>query len=281
MRPISILNATEGNLQNLSLDIPREKLVVLTGPSGSGKSTLAVDLLHRECQRQYLEAMALQGIAKPGVERVSGLCPAVLIAPRTGTAGPRSTLGTATGIYTDLRMLFEKLACQPCPHCGRTIRPALYPQEVERVGDEYHSHLLCPHCGRRVRLLGRSDYSHNTEAGACEGCRGLGVSLQPDLGRLLREDRALEEGAVVPWEGRYGEYQAQRFGRAAQRLHIPLKEGTPLSAYTPRQRALLLEGDGKGGDFEGVLPNLWRRYAEKKGAASRLEGYFTRQTCPA
>ncbi len=99
MKDIVISGAREGNLKNISLQIPREKLVVLTGVSGSGKSTLLIDVLFNECQRQYLEAMDLQGIRKPQVESIRGVSPAVCITQRGANRNPRSTVGTVTNIY--------------------------------------------------------------------------------------------------------------------------------------------------------------------------------------
>ena len=98
MKDIVISGAREGNLKNISLRIPREKLVVLTGVSGSGKSTLLIDVLFNECQRQYLEAMDLQGIRKPQVESIRGVSPAVCITQRGANRNPRSTVGTAHAV---------------------------------------------------------------------------------------------------------------------------------------------------------------------------------------
>lgn len=109
MKPISIRNASEKNLRHISLDIPRDSLTVFTGLSGSGKSTLLIDVLYMECQRQYLEAMSFQGIAKPAVERVQNASPAVVITQTDQNRNPRSTVGTVTDLYTGLRMLYEKL----------------------------------------------------------------------------------------------------------------------------------------------------------------------------
>lgn len=109
MNPISIRNASEKNLRHISLDIPRGSLTVFTGLSGSGKSTLLIDVLYMECQRQYLEAMSFQGIAKPAVERVQNASPAVVITQTDQNRNPRSTVGTVTDLYTGLRMLYEKL----------------------------------------------------------------------------------------------------------------------------------------------------------------------------
>ena len=109
MKPISIRNASEKNLRHISLDIPRGSLTVFTGLSGSGKSTLLIDVLYMECQRQYLEAMSFQGIAKPAVERVQNASPAVVITQTDQNRNPRSTVGTVTDLYTGLRMLYEKL----------------------------------------------------------------------------------------------------------------------------------------------------------------------------
>jgi len=103
MSNIIISGAKEGNLKNISLEIPRNKLVVFTGLSGSGKSTLLIDVLFNECQRQYLEAITLQGIHKPKVERIRGASPAILISQNASNNNPRSTVGT---IQTYIR-IFE------------------------------------------------------------------------------------------------------------------------------------------------------------------------------
>ena len=94
MHKIEIVNAHEGNLRNVSLTLPKEKLIVLTGVSGSGKSTFLIDVLFNECQRQYLEAMGMQGIPKPKVDKVRGASPAIVITQSMANKNPRSTVGT-------------------------------------------------------------------------------------------------------------------------------------------------------------------------------------------
>ena len=121
MSVIKITGAYEGSLKHISLEIPKNKLVVFTGVSGSGKSTLLIDVLFQECQRQYLEAMSLQGIQKPKVERIQGVSPAIVISQTDSNKNPRSTAGTVTDVYTDLRIIYEKLGIRTCPFCGETI----------------------------------------------------------------------------------------------------------------------------------------------------------------
>jgi excinuclease ABC subunit A len=123
MQPcITINNARLHNLKNITLSIPKGKFVVLTGLSGSGKSTLGFDILLKEGQRQYLESLGLVGfgLAKPPVDSITGLSPSVSIDQYLTNRSPRSTVGTATEIYTYLRVLFARLGHRVCPACERT-----------------------------------------------------------------------------------------------------------------------------------------------------------------
>lgn len=110
--------------------------MVLTGVSGSGKSTLLIDVLFNECQRQYLEAMDLQGIRKSQVENIRGVSPAVCIT-RAGRSNPRSTVGTVTNIYTELRMLYEKLAVRNCPLAELPFAAADCFETTEKRGGDF------------------------------------------------------------------------------------------------------------------------------------------------
>lgn len=122
---ISIRGARLHNLKYLNLDIPKNQLVVLTGVSGSGKSTLGFDLLYKEGARQYLESLGLAaaGFSKPPVDSIHGLSPTISVDQRQGNHSPRSTVGTASEVYTYLRILFARLGRRPCPHCGLEIVP--------------------------------------------------------------------------------------------------------------------------------------------------------------
>lgn len=135
---IKVVRAKEHNLKGISVEIPKEKLVVITGPSGSGKSTLAMDTLYAEGQRRYVESLSsyarqFLGIAKkPDVERIEGLCPAIAIDQKTVGYNPRSTVGTITEIYDYLRVLFARVGIPHCPSCNAPIK-AESPQRITGV----------------------------------------------------------------------------------------------------------------------------------------------------
>jgi excinuclease ABC subunit A len=124
---IAIRGARVHNLQGVDCDLPRNRLIVITGPSGSGKSSLAFDTLYAEGQRRYVESLStyarqfLQQMDKPDVESISGLPPAIAIEQRTTVSHPRSTVGTVTEIYDHLRVLFAAIGRPHCPSCGKGI----------------------------------------------------------------------------------------------------------------------------------------------------------------
>src|SRR3989338_7240998 len=125
MDRIIIKGAREHNLKNIDLEIPRDKLVVITGVSGSGKSTLAFDTIYAEGQRRYVESLSayarqfLEQMEKPDVESIEGLSPAISIEQKTTSKNPRSTVGTVTEIYDYMRLLFARVGKPYCYRCGK------------------------------------------------------------------------------------------------------------------------------------------------------------------
>ncbi len=136
---IRVKGAKEHNLKNINIDIPRDKLVVITGVSGSGKSSLAFDTLYAEGQRRYVESLSsyarqfLGLMEKPEVESIDGLSPAISIDQKTTSKNPRSTVGTVTEIYDYLRLLYARIGVPYCPNCGRKIEKQTIDQIVDEV----------------------------------------------------------------------------------------------------------------------------------------------------
>ena len=136
---ISIRGAREHNLKNISLDLPREKLVVITGLSGSGKSSLAFDTIYAEGQRRYVELLAayarqfLDMMQKPDVDHIDGLSPAISIEQKTTSRNPRSTVGTVTEIYDYMRLLWARVGIPYSPATGLPIESQTVSQMVDRV----------------------------------------------------------------------------------------------------------------------------------------------------
>ena len=136
---IRIRGANENNLKHLSVDIPRNKLVVLTGLSGSGKSSLAFDTIYAEGQRRYMESLSsyarqfLGQMEKPDVESIEGLPPAISIDQKSTNRNPRSTVGTVTEIYDYFRLLYARIGIPHCPVCGKEIKKQTVDQMVDQI----------------------------------------------------------------------------------------------------------------------------------------------------
>jgi len=139
MDRIVIRGARQHNLKNIDLEVPRDRLVVITGLSGSGKSSLAFDTIYAEGQRRYIESLSsyarqfLEQMDKPDVERIEGLSPAISIEQRNTAKNPRSTVATVTEIYDYLRLLYARIGHPHCPECGRAIKKMGVSQMAERV----------------------------------------------------------------------------------------------------------------------------------------------------
>jgi excinuclease ABC subunit A len=179
-----VRGARQHNLKNVSCRLPRNQLVVITGPSGSGKSSLAFDTVYAEGQRRYVESLSayarqfLEQLAKPQVEAIEGLSPAIAIEQRALGKSPRSTVGTATEIADYLRLLFSRVGLPHCPSCGRRIEAQTVQQIVDRI--------LAGGEGTRLSLL----------APVARGRKG---ELRLELERLRREGfvRARVDGQIV------------------------------------------------------------------------------------
>ncbi|MBQ3974287.1 MAG: ABC-ATPase UvrA, partial [Lachnospiraceae bacterium] len=136
---IRIKGASEHNLKNIDLKIPRNELVVLTGLSGSGKSSLAFDTIYAEGQRRYMESLSsyarqfLGQMEKPDVEKIDGLSPAISIDQKSTNRNPRSTVGTVTEIYDYFRLLYARIGIPHCPNCGREISRQSVDQMVDQI----------------------------------------------------------------------------------------------------------------------------------------------------
>ncbi len=191
IKTLVITDASENNLKHVDVRIPHNSLTVITGVSGSGKSTLAYGVIFKESQRRFLESfssyarMYLGKLEQPKVKNISGLQAALAINQKTATSNPRSTVGTLSGIYDYLRLLYARLGELHCPECQTRITDLNAGQ--------------CPACGWQHPRVQASLFSFNSKHGACPVCHGLGVTEQIDQAKLIAdENRTLREGALVP-----------------------------------------------------------------------------------
>ena len=171
---IIIRGAREHNLKNIDLEIPRDKLVVMTGLSGSGKSSLAFDTIYADGQRRYVESLSsyarmfLGQMEKPDVDSIEGLSPAISIDQKTTSKNPRSTVGTVTEIYDYLRLLYARIGIPHCPVCGREISQQSIDQMVDtimKLPEGTRIQLLAPIVhGRKGQYLKELDSARHTIA---------------------------------------------------------------------------------------------------------------------
>ncbi len=139
LKNISVRGAREHNLKNIDIDLPRDKLILITGLSGSGKSSLAFDTIYAEGQRRYVESLSayarqfLEMMQKPDVDQIDGLSPAISIEQKTTSKNPRSTVGTVTEIYDYMRLLYARVGVPYSPATGLLIESQTVSQMVDRI----------------------------------------------------------------------------------------------------------------------------------------------------
>ncbi|MBI9048068.1 MAG: excinuclease ABC subunit UvrA [Anaerolineaceae bacterium] len=307
---IKIQGARLHNLKNISLNIPKNKLVVFTGLSGSGKSTLVFDTIHKEGQRQYLESLGMvtDDLAKPAVDRISGLSPTISVDQHLTNRSPRSTVGTATEIFTYLRILYARIGTRLCPQCGSQIQQNYadiddsnwnsFESEEDSANDASES-IICSKCGHTLQPLSMTDFSFNKSQGACPTCMGLGEIHRPVITNLINTDLSIPDGAISGWDIHYIQHYSKTLKTASAYYDLHLDLNLPIKEYSQPQKDLLIYGvesqdfarhfPGKPapatvskGRFEGVATNILRRYTEQSQNTEyrdKLKKLVTKQIC--
>ncbi|CCO22302.1 putative UvrABC system protein A [Maridesulfovibrio hydrothermalis AM13 = DSM 14728] len=251
---IKIIGARQNNLKNITLEIPTNEFVVITGVSGSGKSSLAFDTIFSEAQREFLDSMSsyarrsIPRISKADVDTIEGLTPSVVIDQHPLGRNPRSTVGTVTEIYTYLRLLYSRL--------GKPI-------------------------------LSASDFSFNRPSGACETCKGLGFEIVPDMNRLFDFNKSLNQGAIKhkTWKvnGRYWNIIVATgfFDMDKKLADFSEEESNKLFHSEPIKATNDQPGYVQSFSFEGVISRLLKRQNDSRGLTGNSydEQFFTKRAC--
>jgi excinuclease ABC subunit A len=193
---IKIKGARVHNLKNISVEIPRNKLVVITGLSGSGKSSLAFDTIYAEGQRRYVESLSAYArqflglMDKPDVDQIDGLSPAISIDQKTASHNPRSTVGTVTEIYDYLRLLYARIGTPHCPNCGKVVEKQTAQQIVSQV--------LAYKAGTKVMIIAPVIRDKKGEHKAIFGEARAPVAVPPELSTRVIVDIVLLVSVSLP-----------------------------------------------------------------------------------
>src|SRR5260221_181537 len=244
MQWLVVTGASQHNLKNVSCELPRNQLVVITGPSGSGKSSLAFDTIYAEGQRRYVESLSayarqfLDQLPKPRVESIEGLSPAIAIEQRALGKSPRSTVGTVTEIADYLRLLYARAGTPHCPKSGKVLRAFTVQEIVDTILDRGP--------GARLSLL----------APVTRGRKG---ELKSELKRLRREGfvRVGIDGRMVD------------LGLRSQRLRRHGHRGRPRGEEPRNRPGHRVPGHPRGGAIGSPLRRRYHRQEKEKGRLLR------------
>lgn len=279
---IIVTGARVHNLKNVDVRIPRNKLTVITGLSGSGKSSLAFDTIYAEGQRRYVESLSsfarqfFGSLEKPDVDSIEGLSPALSIDQKSARLTPRSTVATMSDIYDYLRLMFARIGTVYCPKCHTLIRQGAISKTKQPTK------VSCLSCGFILPSITLSSFSFNSPEGACPTCQGLGTRKEIDHTLIMPNTRlTLAEGAIRPWS-RIASH-ASSYMRSLKTLADKNKFSLniPVNDLKKSEIDLILFGSLETG-FEGVVPNLERRYKETDSTYVRteIEKYMIEKVCP-
>ena len=280
---ITVRGARVHNLKNVDVRIPRNKLTVITGLSGSGKSSLAFDTIYAEGQRRYVESLSsyarqfFGSLEKPDVDAIEGLSPSLSIDQKSARQSPRSTVATMSDVYDYLRLLFTRVGTVHCPSCGTLIKQGGTP-----VRAKHALALTCKNCGTTVPQLSMASFSFNSPEGACSSCQGLGIRKEIDPSLVIPNTRlTLSEGAIRPWSriASHASSYMKSLKNVAEKTGFSLD--VPVKKLLKEAVELILNGNVEAG-FEGVIPNLERRYHETDSTYVRteIEKYMIERICP-
>ncbi len=289
---IKIKGARTNNLKNISLEIPRNKLIVITGLSGSGKSSLAFDTIYAEGQRRYVESLSSYArqfvglMDKPDVDLIEGLSPAISIDQRTISHNPRSTVGTTAEIYDYFRLLYARVGLPLCPDCGKKMEKVSEETIIEKKlkgrkikFSQVEKFFSCVACNKKLAELEPRDFSFNSAHGACPACSGLGEKLEiaPDL--VFNNNLSILEGAIKPLAhvNIKGNLLIAELEALASRHDFSLR--TSLRELSATEKKLLLFGDA---EFPGIIFRLEEKYRDTKSVLvkAEIEKVMRSSACP-
>jgi excinuclease ABC subunit A len=267
---IQIKGARTNNLKNISVNIPKNRLTVITGLSGSGKSSLAFDTIFAEGQRRFIEALSFNNrqlfdqMPKPDVDSIKGLSPAVSLSQNSTNRNPRSTVATITDIHNYMRLLFARIGKDPS--------------------------------GKKTNMEPKH-FSFNSPYGACKDCKGKGTILEIEPKLLINSNLSLNEGAILPWSEEKSQYYIKLLDKVSQDLDIDMNE--PVGNLNKDIIQILLNGiqdkkykisyknyQGKNRTrtvfFEGAINDVSKMYKEtpSESKKEKLKGFMIEKYCP-
>ena len=292
---ITIKGAKHHNLKNISIKVPKNKLVVFTGVSGSGKSTLVFDIIHGEAQRRFMNGLStferrnIGKLEKPKVEYISGITPSIAIEQKSVSNNPRSTVGTLTEISDYMRLLYSRIGIRICPECGIEIKKLLYKNNSNQ----------CPNCHTIIKPLLSQHFSSNTPQGMCPNCKGLGSTPQIDLEVLIENENLSILDGALKWYGNLRENNKSTWPIGSLDVvynHYNIDIETPWKELPEDFKKIILFGSGEeklnfpavygGGNtlkpVKGVASEIERLYFETSSEATRKKyaQYMSFKTCP-